>query len=88
MTERDSLNAVARRATVHAHAYRSVGVGLFSAWVVTLDRFLADAPMSLPRFLAVAAGAAVTWFLIGGGSGILWSYLRPPPPGARHDDAA
>ncbi len=66
---------VARGARMRAHVYRSIGVGLFSAWAVALDRFLADARTSVPRFLAVATCAAVTWFVIGGGSGILWSYL-------------
>ena len=84
----DNPHAVARSARVYAHAYRSVGVGLFSAWVVTLDRFLADAGMSVPRFLAVAASAAVAWFVIGGGSGILWSYLPQPSPRDHRDDAA
>ena len=43
MTGRNNPHAVARSARVYGHADRSVGVGLFSAWVVTLDRFLADA---------------------------------------------
>ena len=75
MTERDSPALLARRGRMQAHVYRSVGVGLFSAWVVTIDRFLIDTRMSVPRFLAVAASAAAIWFVIGGGSGILWSYL-------------
>ena len=60
---------------MRAHMYRSLGVGLFSAWAVTLDRHFADGRMSVPRFLTVPACAAVVWFIAGGGSGILWSYL-------------
>ena len=68
--------------------YRSVGVGLFSAWVVTVDRFLIDARMSVPRFLAVAASAGAIWFVIGGGSGILWSYLPRSLTRGNRDGAA
>ena len=71
----DTMNAMVRRTRMRAHSYRSVGVGLFSAWAVTLDRVLSDAAMSIPRFLGVTVCAAAMWFLIGGGSGILWSYL-------------
>ena len=79
------MPAGVRRAKMRAHSCRSIGVGLFSAWAVTVDRVLSGTTMSLPRFLGVAAGAAAAWFLIGGGSGILWSYLPQSPRGRDRD---
>ena len=87
MAGSENPNAVARRARMRAHVYRSVGVGLFSAWVVTIDQLLADTRISLLRFLGVAVCATLTWFVIGGGSGILWSYLPRSLTREHHGDA-
>jgi hypothetical protein len=64
------------------HIYRSIGVGIFTAWAVTLDRLLSEQSLSLGRWLATAALAGVVWFLTGGGSGVLWQLL----PGSTRED--
>lgn len=66
---------------MRAHLYRTLGVGVFSGWVVAADRWTSGQEMDAGRFALVAACAAAAWFLVGSGSGVLWSFL---PTFTRH----
>ena len=77
-----SRTVPAHGAPLRSHLYRSLGVGIFTAWAVTIDRVLSTQPLSVGRWLATAALAGIVWFLTGGGSGILWQLL---PGSARRD---
>jgi hypothetical protein len=82
LTDSRSRAKLARNARLRSHLYRSLGVGIFTAWAVTLDRLLSAQPLSVGRWLATAALAGVVWFLTGGGSGVLWQLL----PGSGRGD--
>ena len=71
----DAQLAMARRAKMSGHAWRSLGVGGFTAWAVAIDRMLHDRPVGWVAIVTALVCGAVAWFLIGSGSGILWSYL-------------
>ena len=86
LTDNRSRVELARSARLRSHLYRSVGVGIFTAWAVTLDRVLSAQQLSVGRWLATAALAGIVWFLTGGGSGVLWQLL--PGLGRRGRDRA
>jgi len=67
-----------RRARWRAHVYRSLGVGTFTAWAVTIDRWASGTSISAWHWTLVFALAAAAWFLVGAGSGVLWQYLPRP----------
>jgi hypothetical protein len=69
-----------RRSKLLGHSCRSMSVGAFSAWAVTIDHVVTGTSMSAGRWVLVFALGAVAWFLLGSGSGFLWTYLAPRPP--------